>query len=131
VALTHEVLTFLTGRHPRHGGRGATAAPPVDTPTHQHAAGGEGRGISSNNESEVQTQLAACIGAADELLKELEAFSRQTLDGWQAATAGWLAGVAGWKGARLMSFDAASRHVNASFSESLVSLLREVGWLLY
>ncbi len=74
-------------------------------------------------------ELAAAVAVARSLSQEADGFAKQVLDDWQRETAAWLGGIAGWKGARLMSFDAESRHVNAHFSESLVMLLREVRWL--
>jgi hypothetical protein len=117
-ALAAEVLDLLSGRR-----RGATAisrwaSAPQAAPAGDAAGGGE---------ASIAAELAGCRGLAEEVVRETDGFIRTTLEEWQGATSAWLAGIAAWKGSKLMSVDAASRHVNAHFSESLVVLLREVG----
>jgi hypothetical protein len=110
-ALAAEVLQLLAGR--RRGKDSGTAA----------AAAGAAW---PDGEAAAAADLAGCLAVAGEVAKDADALAAGALEGWQAATADWLAGIAAWKGSRLISVDAASRHVNAHFSESLVVLLREV-----
>jgi hypothetical protein len=80
-----EVLLLLAGRRRRRSGQGGAVDP--DSGTRRASgerAGGSGSGPTDGRAG--AADVAACLGVADELRKELDAFSRETLEEWQVGS---------------------------------------------